>query len=89
MVFSIVIFIAVCYMLTYFILGLVMNILLFASDDFKAFTSGDYAGYCTHEFIVVYIIMEIMPPLCFLISYAIIEIVTRTHIPTILTYTYN
>jgi hypothetical protein len=33
--------------------------------------------------------MEVMPPLNFLISYVVIEVVTRTHVPTILTYTYD
>ena len=64
-----------------------MNILLFAADDFMTFTARNYQ--CPQSFITLYIFMESMVPFNFALGYIVIEIVTRSHIPTILTYNYG
>lgn len=87
MTFAIVIFIALSYVLLYFLAGLAMNIVLFISDDFRKLTSETYS--CPSNFVKLYVVMDISPIVMFGSGYFIIEFITRRLRPIITDYTFN
>jgi hypothetical protein len=70
MVFSIVFYIALCYVLNYLIISLVMNIVMLSSSDFRRFTSREYS--CPDYIIGFYLYMETLAPLCFVGGYLLL-----------------
>lgn len=75
------------YTLLYFLIGLVMNIMLFVSADFRTLTDNKYQ--CPKVFVRLFVTMDVLGPTNFGIGYLLIEFITRRLQPVVTEYTYS
>lgn len=86
-VFSIAFYIALCYVLNYLAISIVMNIIMLASGDMQTFSRGDFA--CPMVFVGGYFFFEALAPLSFVLGYVMLEAITRRFLPVVETYTFD
>ena len=85
--FSIVIFMLLWYLVAYFLMVVVMNLVMFISSDFIDLTQGGYK--CPHRFISLYIILDVVPAINFGIALWVFKYVTKNFSPRIDEYVFN
>ncbi len=74
-------YVAFAYVLPYFLISLVQNVILFSSEDFLKLTTKDFT--CPTYLMSAFIISEFLSPLNFVILYITVETVARKYHPIV------